>query len=347
MDIFTQEIREEKDILAARDRARVISEETGYGVTQQLQITTAVFELGKNILEHGGGGSITFAIQTDDDSLWLEVIGVDEGPGLSDERVEELLSAPSSSTALRGVAAMKRMMDKVEIETEPGSGTTIKMIKKKPESSKNLARNIVSFFNKKFSSRKSPTISEELRVQNQNLVQTLSLFEEKNEELQETNQKLLELKQELEKSNDELQQRTSELQDALLSLGDRTSELESQNRRFTAVLKQMTEGVAITDRSGVVTHANSRLFCWFGVKEDEVVGVGKADWLGLLGKHGDEADANAWLKLCNELDQNPKSEFEYHFRSTDPAIRLQCRTAPILDHDEKMIGRLWFFHPMT
>ncbi|MGC9328647.1 MAG: ATP-binding protein, partial [Candidatus Hinthialibacter sp.] len=239
-----------------RDRARVICEELGFSVTQQLQVTTAVFELGKNILEHGGGGEIDFSLQTDGDILTLEVIGKDVGPGISDEEIEELLKTGSSkSTANRGIPAMKRLMDSIEIESEPGAGAIIRLSKQRAKSAKNLAQNIVGFLQDKFKTRNKLTLSEELRKQNINLVQTLSLYEEKNDELQKKNKELLDLKQQLENSNAELHNRTAELQEALLSLGDRTSELEAQNRRFTAVMEQIPGGVVITDRSGVVTKA--------------------------------------------------------------------------------------------
>lgn len=347
MDIYTQPVQEEKDILFARDRARVISEELGFAVTQQLQITTAVFELGKNILEHGKGGTITFSIQPDDDAISLEVIGRDDGPGLSDEQIAELLGASSGTTALRGVPAMKRMMDKIEIESEPDAGTTIRLLKRKPDTGHSLARNVASFFKKKFSARETPTISEELRVQNQNLVQTLSLIEGKNEELQQTNHELLSLKQELERSNDELHERSAELQEALLSLGDRTTELESHNRRFNALFKMMNEGVVITDRSGLVTQANPHACQWLGVGEAELAGLSKQQWLDTLGSRwiGDNTE---WARRRGELEGKSVNQFEWPGCLKDSmGGALTLRTSPMLDQDGKMIGRLWFVRPCS
>ncbi len=345
MDIFTQTILEEKDILAARDRARIISDEMGYGVTQQLQVTTAVFELGKNILEHGGGGEITIAILTEDDSLSLEIEGKDEGPGLDEDQVEELLKSSGSSTALRGIPAMRRMMDKIEIESEPGAGTLIRLFKKKPDTTKTLAHNIVSFFNKKFSSRQNLSITDEMRAQNQNLVQTLSLFEEKNEELKKTNQQLLDLKQELEDSNNELQQRTTELQDALLSLGDRTTELESQNRRFTALMKSMNDGVVITSRAGGVSQANLKACEWLGMEEHSILELNKSGWLDLVDSVWSDSERD-WKTTQNEIGETPTCEQQFMIHSPTTNSLLQCRTAPMQDPDNKVIGRIWFFTPV-
>ncbi|RJP35541.1 MAG: PAS domain-containing protein [Candidatus Omnitrophota bacterium] len=343
MEIYSQEIQDEKDIIATRDRARVICEELGFGITQQLQVATSVFELGKNILEHGGGGSISFSILTDGDSISLQAEGQDHGPGLTDSQIEELLKSGSSTTALRGVAAMKRLMDNIEIESELDKGTCIRLIKKKTQSTKNLARNIVSFLQQKFSSRKNPSLSEELRIQNLNLVQTLSLYEEKNQELEATNKELLDLKLQLEKSNAELQDRTSELQEALLSLGDRTTELEAHNRRFSAVLGQMSEGIVITDRSGVVTTANDQFCTMFDRENKNVVGLSKSEWYTILGKIC-AMQPDEWNKTCASLDQNPQTILTFGLTMIGKEkSALSCRTTPILDGETKLVGRLWIF----
>lgn len=341
MEVFTKEIQDDKDILAARDRARVISEELGFDITQQLQITTSVFELGKNILEHGGGGKIAFSIQSEENAIMLEVTGTDEGPGLTDEEQEELIAVRTgSTTALRGIPAMKRMMDSIEIDSEPGQGTAIRLTKKLLKS-KSLAQNIVDFLNKKFTGRKEPTISEELRKQNLNLVQTLNLYEEKNKELKQANKSLQEVKKELENSNEELQLRTTELQEANLELGDRTSELGAQNRRFSAVLQQISEGVVITDRSGEITHANQRICDWLGRSEKELVGMARNEWLKIF-ESITGYNPTDWAKEQAKIEKNPKEHWQYQVNLPN-ANSKTCHISPILDSDEKISGRIWFF----
>lgn len=355
MELFSLHIRKEKDILTVRDRARVVCEELGFSVTQQLQVTTSVFELGKNILEHGGGGEVSFSLLTDGDNLSLEVIGKDQGPGMSSEEVEDNLKPGlGKATANRGIAAMKRLMDSFEIETEPGAGTVIRLLKKKSKSAKTLAGNIVNFIQDKFAARNKLTLFEELRKQNINLVQTLSLYEEKNEELQKKNKELLDLKLQLETSNAELNDRTAELQEALLSLGDRTSELEAQNRRFTAVMEQVPGGVVITDRSGVVTKANRRFYSLFCPEGANVEEVKKIDWYSFLGcfRIGSEED---WIRMTALWDTQAAQVHPFSLQITsspqnnstqaknDLGKTILCRTVPILDAEQKILGRIWIF----
>ncbi len=343
MEIFSQEIQEDKDILAVRDRARVICEELGFPVTNQLQVTTSVFELGKNILEHGKGGRITFSLVTKDEKISLEIEGEDNGPGLTEKQIQDLLSGSASSAANRGIPAMKRLMDDIQIESEPGHGTTIQLVKTRKASPKSITQNIVNFFQQKISGRESPTLSQELRIQNINLVQTLSLYEEKNEELAKTNKELLELKQQLEDSNNELRDRSAELQEALLSLGDRTTELEAQNRRFSAVLQQMKEGVVITDRSGEVVNAN-QVFCTrVSIGESELIGKNKSQWLSFLESHLD-MPKEEWVQFKKNMEQSPLEHFSLKLKKEQNGVApLECRISPILDNERKYLGRLWFF----
>jgi len=342
MEIYSINVKKEKDILSARDRARVICEELGFQVTNQLQVTTSVFELGKNILEHGKGGRITFSLQTEGDDIDLVIEGQDNGPGMTDDDIKDLLAGKKSSAANRGVPAMKRLMDSIEIDSDPGDGTNIRLTKRKAAQQKSIASNIVSFFQQKVSGRESPSLSQELRIQNQNLVQTLSLFEEKNEELANANQELLDFKKQLEESNNELQERTAELQEALLNLGDRTTELEAQNRRFTAVLQQMREGVVITDRSGVVVNANKQFCNRISTEEKKLVGLTKTEWQNFLDKHHTLADKE-WTQFQKELEAAPTEAHTLTLTTHDEKCTVTCRITPLLDGDNKFNGRLWFF----
>ncbi len=340
MELFTQTIQEERDILSARDRARVTCEELGFDITQQLQVTTAVFELGKNILEYGKGGTISFALLAEGDLFSLEIEGTDEGPGISEEKLNEVLEA-ASGAAIRGIPAMKRMMDHIEVDSEPGAGTTIRLVKNKSQSPKSLAGNFVGFLQEKFSTRDHPTISDELRLQNTNLVQTLSLYEEKNEELERKNRELLDLKQQLENSNAELHDRTAELQDVILSLGDRTTELEAQNRRFNTVLQEFPCGLAITTRSGIVLKVNERFCAIFDFQEEDVSDISKTKWYDLIGT-ASTMSKEEWKANVAALNKETKKPAAFPMKGKI-SKKIQCRVVPILDEDKKFQGRLWIF----
>ena len=107
----------------------------------------------------------------------------------------------------------------------------------------------------------------------------------------------------------------------------------------------MSEGVVITDRSGVVTTLNSQALKLFASQEEEIVGKAKYDWFHFLEKFKDP-EFEDWNQVINNLDQQPTAIHNLKLLITDPDMlqnRISCRIFPILDGDNKMIGRLWIF----
>ncbi len=342
MEIFSHGIECESDILAVRDRARVISSELGFTVPQQMQITTSIFELGKNILLYAGSGKISISLFTEDDTLTLEVIGKDKGKGIPPEQLQEVLNTKTSGKTMRGIPAMKRMMDSIDIQSDRKNGTAVRLTKKKAAPGKSLTQNIVHFFQEKFSSRKNPTISDEFELQNSSLMQTLSLYEEKNQELERTNQELTELKKELEAANNELEEQSAELQDALLSIGDHNVEIEEQNRRFAITLHHIDEGIAITDRSGEVKIVNQPFLELTGKKENELIGSDYAKWSEILGSFK-TVPVDEWKETFDAIKRNEKDIYTFPLYDESYANSFQCKTVPILSEDNKIHGRVWIF----
>lgn len=343
MDIFTHSIEREEDILAVRDRARVISSELGFTVPQQMQITTSIFELGKNILQFAGKGSITISLSSKDETLQLDIDGVDEGEGMTQEQVDELLQSNYSNNSMRGIPAMKRMMDQVTIDSKPGNGTKVTLVKQRNSSTgKSLAQNIAGFFQEKFSARKTPTISDEFELQNTSLMQTLSLYEEKNQELERKNKELTKLQTELETANHELEEQSAELQEALLTLGDSKVELEENNRRFTLTLDHIKEGIVVTDRTGEVKVVNQQFLDLTGKKEDEMIGIDYQKWCDTLSSFK-TVTKEEWDALCDSIKSDDEHIVSFPLYDESFGNAIQCEVIPVLSEEGKVYGKLWIF----
>lgn len=342
MDVFSHSIKNESDILAVRDRARVISSELGFTVPQQMQVTTSIFELGKNILSYAETGDITISLLTEDETLILEIVGSDNGPGIPHDIIDELLETKISGKTMRGIPAMKRMMDSIDIQSNPGSGSTITLTKRKESSEKTLTQNIVGFFQDKFSTRQNPTVSDEFELQTSSLKQTLSLYEEKNNELLQKNKELLELKQELESINKELEDQSAELQDALLMLGDRNAEVEERNQLFTLTLHHIQEGIVLTDRSGQVKIVNQPFLELTGKTEEEIIGIEYQEWCNTLSSFKTVSEEE-WNKTCSLISQNDKDIISMTLHDENYSNTFQCKIIPVLGAKEKVYGRLWIF----
>ena len=121
-------IRDEADIINARQRARDVAKRLGFGMVDQSRIATAVSELTRNVLRYATDGRGEVAIRPQSQTArgtGLEIVVSDQGPGIPDiEQAmrEGFTSGPGMGMGLPGT---KRLMDEMEIETAPGRGTVV------------------------------------------------------------------------------------------------------------------------------------------------------------------------------------------------------------------------------
>jgi len=118
-------IVEEHDIVAARKLAREAAGELGFGMTDVTRIVTAVSELARNVFVYGGGGMMCCRVLSVNGRIGLELVFEDQGPGIAD--IEEALQQGFTSGEGMGLGlpGARRLMDDMEIDSEPGRGTTI------------------------------------------------------------------------------------------------------------------------------------------------------------------------------------------------------------------------------
>jgi serine/threonine-protein kinase RsbT len=115
------------DVVRARRRGLEIALEMGFPQAEATKIAVVISELGRNIERYAKNGSIT--ITTNHEDRCILILAQDWGPGIPDvERV--LAGGYSTSQGLGlGISGSKRLMDKFEIKSVVGVGTTIKAIK--------------------------------------------------------------------------------------------------------------------------------------------------------------------------------------------------------------------------
>lgn len=123
-------IRGEMDVTRAVLDAGRFAKECGFAEAASMMISTAVSELARNILRHGGGrGELRLARVEDGHRSGVRVNARDSGPGIADvdRALEDHFS--SAGTLGLGLPGVKRMMDEFEIESEPGEGTRVSVCK--------------------------------------------------------------------------------------------------------------------------------------------------------------------------------------------------------------------------
>jgi anti-sigma regulatory factor (Ser/Thr protein kinase) len=112
-------------VAEARRRARRIAFALGISSTRVENVAIVATEIAQNVLRHGGGGKMLVQPFGAQKQERLYVIGLDEGPGI--QRVERMLQdgQTTSDSPGTGLGAIKRLSDRMDIDTAPGAGTVI------------------------------------------------------------------------------------------------------------------------------------------------------------------------------------------------------------------------------
>ena len=120
----TLAVRNEYDIITVRSFGRNVAAWLGFGVVDQCRITTAISELARNAVVHGGGGSVTIRTISNE-KKGLEIICRDKGPGIAD--LELALRGGYSTVGGLGIglSGSKRLMDEFQISSSAGKGTVV------------------------------------------------------------------------------------------------------------------------------------------------------------------------------------------------------------------------------
>jgi len=118
------QVIKESDIAVAVRHARQVAESVGFSKVTASYVATAASELAANLFFHGGGG--TFVARTLPDRPGLELLASDNGPGIAD--IDKALQDGYSTTGSLGfgLPGVKRLMDEIEIDSQPNRGTTVR-----------------------------------------------------------------------------------------------------------------------------------------------------------------------------------------------------------------------------
>src|SRR4051794_18708212 len=182
--ILTLEIRQESDLVLARQRARQIAGLLGFPLLDQTRIATATSEIARNAYQYAGGGRAEFLIEPEaPQSLVVRVL--ERGPGIED--LHAVLDGDYvSSTGLGlGIIGARRLMDRFEIVTTPGGGATVSMAKALPRRSTQLAPHELSRISAELAKNAPQGLLDELRLQNQELIRTLQELRDRQAEITE------------------------------------------------------------------------------------------------------------------------------------------------------------------
>jgi serine/threonine-protein kinase RsbT len=118
-------IETEADIVLTRRRVRELATATGFGPTDVTRVVTAASELARNVFQYAGKGSMRWRTIETNGRQGLELQFVDQGPGIPDVNIA-LQNGYSTGQGLgMGLPGTRRLMDEMEVQSQPGQGTTV------------------------------------------------------------------------------------------------------------------------------------------------------------------------------------------------------------------------------
>ena len=122
-------IRTDADVVTARQEARTMGAELGFSSTDLTLLATAISEIARNITTYAGEGEVALRVLNDGARTGIEVVASDDGPGIDDVELAMQDGFTTGNGLGLGLPGTRRLVDEFELETQPGGGTKVRLVK--------------------------------------------------------------------------------------------------------------------------------------------------------------------------------------------------------------------------
>lgn len=102
---------------------RAIAEQNGFTTLRTGEIDIIVAELASNLIKHGGGGELLVRMMQDNGHEMLEILCIDNGPGMNDPARMMADGFSSTNTLGHGLGSINRLADLFQVYSLKGWGT--------------------------------------------------------------------------------------------------------------------------------------------------------------------------------------------------------------------------------
>ena len=118
-------IADQSDVGECRRRAMSMAEQYGFDETQVGRVGIVATEMANNIFRHAGGGTVLTQVLDDSIQPEFEILGIDQGSGMSDVQACLRDGHSTRGTAGTGLGAIFRLSTVFDIFSLPGKGTAV------------------------------------------------------------------------------------------------------------------------------------------------------------------------------------------------------------------------------
>jgi serine/threonine-protein kinase RsbT len=121
------ELASDEDVVRARHKVRELAQRAGLRLVDQTKLVTAVSELARNTVIHGGGGRMTAGLLERNDRVGVWAKFEDEGPGIEDIQLALTDGYTSGQGLGLGFGGARRLVGEFEVRSSPGDGTVVRV----------------------------------------------------------------------------------------------------------------------------------------------------------------------------------------------------------------------------
>jgi serine/threonine-protein kinase RsbT len=125
----TLPVQNEGDVVQARQLVRKWAAELGFSLVDQTKVVTAASELARNVLVHGGGGTVRAEALLEGIRRGLRLTFEDQGPGIADIDLALRDGYTTGGGLGLGLGGSKRLVNEFEIVSRADEGTRVTITK--------------------------------------------------------------------------------------------------------------------------------------------------------------------------------------------------------------------------
>ncbi len=131
MDSTKVALKDSDSVVRARQAARDMARELGFGTADQTRVATAVSEVARNAIQYGGGGACVVTREADPAKRELRVTVEDHGPGILD--LDKAMSRGySTGNGLgAGLSSARMLVTDFDIRSEPGHTVVVLVLRRR------------------------------------------------------------------------------------------------------------------------------------------------------------------------------------------------------------------------
>ena len=125
----TLDVRTSEDVVRVRQEVRNRSAAAGFSLVDQTKVVTAASEIARNTIVHGGGGKVQVEVLEAPGKRGIRLVFEDEGPGITDIKLAMQDGYSTGSGLGMGMPGSKRLSNEFYVESTPGRGTKVTLIR--------------------------------------------------------------------------------------------------------------------------------------------------------------------------------------------------------------------------